>query len=330
MENKSNWIIGIITDERDLLAWDYKDMKPDYKFQNRTYHQSSYKDWKNACTIIACITAITNNCNVILTDEEINEIIKTAKENRYNLSVNWELKPFDIINGWYTDLAWNHCRKWLKEFKNIDIIRKTVDKSQYQEYWALWYLIHSWFSLLVWMYKDKNEDCIMWNDEESWEDFSNWHSINFTQFEKDKEYKDFWVDNYPKYKCNLFEIIWLEKNQYIHNNWYICNLAKQWLFIDVSWNYKYYEAVKFCLDNWIMTWYGEWESKTRRFWVNDQFDQSIFCLVYKRFIALLKKDWKNNLDLKEEKSKLLTWYMELVDTKKTTRWELANLIFNIK
>lgn len=145
----------------------YKKAKYTYATQGIVYNQSEFEDSKNACSIYASMTAISNNYNILYSKEDRKEIIQEAKKEGYDPS--W---------GWYMSSAVSFVAKWTRKNKGLNIIDVRVNWTQTRKLNALGWGVVSGMKIRKGFWQDKL-DGIVGNEKINYGETRAGHLVSF-------------------------------------------------------------------------------------------------------------------------------------------------------
>lgn len=102
-----------------------KHIKPPFTYASlkekgieKVYNQSEFDDLSRmACSIYACLTAISNNYNIEYSSAEREKIIMDAIYS----TIGGSRGGFSMAKGWWMDLAALHVAKWTRQHKGLEI-----------------------------------------------------------------------------------------------------------------------------------------------------------------------------------------------------------------
>lgn len=196
LEDEQFWWAEEKDDPEDWIMWEDRPNTPQITLQDlhpakNTFNKSKIQynqtkeAWKNTCTLVASMWAISDLEDKRVSAEEIVEVVETAKA-----------KWFDHSRWWYTADATNHVRLTINKLRNIGLIRlgfpmsdiETLKKVQ-----DLWYTVVVWYRWGKGYNADRNEDGVV---DRLHTDNTYWHLVRL--FNKI-------VDNYFGTKWNIYE-----------------------------------------------------------------------------------------------------------------------------
>ena len=114
----------------------------------------------------------------------------------------------------------------------------------------------------------------------------------------------------------------------IHSTWYIYKLWKNQVFRDIAEWLSYFHSARFCLENWLITWF--WTNPDPKKRLYKPFDIATFeqkKIIFDRLKkSRLYLDFKNKNENEAIKKINLVW--EKMRDEKLTRWQFWDFIYN--